>query len=794
MITLNFTLYRFVCDVTSFTRLFAPDTEGSRIPETASFACHWSSVPRVRAAGTVESNGSTPAFFFKKQGTDMCLNFNSTMGGLDIDGGTSVIAFRVGPSDCAGDSIPVVAKGTLDPLPFVGKPPKNYAIKLRDATGQVMGKLLFLLEVREMMEEEGVRNGLASVDRHIDSTLRAVPLNEPAGPSNGNLGVEKHNTIATTKKNSKTNNGDDGRQSQVQSQKNLGISISPPSPMMTQRNSPDVVSNQQHPTKNTTVPLSECNVNQLVGQEPSCLDIDIERIIIKNETMEMDNPVPFLLGGMYHLKTRYGGASFSTPEIECHNPKEIVYSHRVTFLEVPDISEKLRFSLWENNLQVAGFSLDPAKFRVTPGVRKEYTIPFRYYPTKQVVSLEVAVCRVGVSKKGQQQSGTEKKVREREDGANSVDRIRTGSVTQSSSVSRHGTKRFVEKTKESLDQPKVIQRTSRGVAFLFNEATLKETGGQQRKNLAKDYVLKRCFDTNARQRHWEGAMRQSSGKDVGQQERQRGTDNSEEAAYPSCLSSSDERQICYVSDREPLYAGTRVQDRRTERVNGAQTFLEQIASGNSRSSSATRQHARGLDLPRVASSHRGAAWRTTKGHGDSRRNSRDGTPLRNSSAACRFSTSDEGKERLLSDGVADGNCGRYHALRERSGSRDALFNEEKDTDLFFVNTARGQQRTGDSFSLPAGSRPSYRSSLMEEWLEWRDKRTSAQASRAGSVRSAYSRDESVDSIVSRNRAASPLPTKSFVHSAEQRPYQPQCVRRSASRRSATPGRPPLPSR
>lgn len=50
--------------------------------------------------------------------------------------------------------LPIIAKGTLDPSLYCHRPRKNYTIKLRDAGGEVIGKLIFALDVLPLEEYE----------------------------------------------------------------------------------------------------------------------------------------------------------------------------------------------------------------------------------------------------------------------------------------------------------------------------------------------------------------------------------------------------------------------------------------------------------------------------------------------------------------------------------------------------------------------------------------------------------------------------------------------------------------
>ncbi|KEG14671.1 hypothetical protein DQ04_00351080 [Trypanosoma grayi] len=807
MISLKFTLYRFVCDVTTFAGLFASDADGRRIPDNASFACHWSRVPRTRTASPSEPSGCTPASYFRAQGSDMTLSFNSASGALDLDGDADVIAFMMKPSNCVGGAVPVVAKGTLDPLPYLGKPSKNYAIKLRDAAGQVIGKLLFAMEAREAGEEERLREN----DRGRDTaTFNAVPLNRYAPPSlptqRGQIDSSSHNS----NKSNNDNNNNNGIQSHTRRHGSKEKSQSPPDTATTQRNSLEssLSRNVNNTDAKTPAPASAPDVGKSLDRSSEHLEIDFEKISIKNEAIDLDNPAPLLLGGMYYIKVRYGSTTSRTPIVECQNPKEISYFHSVTFKEIQGGSERLRFSLWENERQVAGFSLDPAKFRVAPGARKEYSIPFRYYPTQQAASLEVTVRRTGAANAEVKQEAV----------PNLDNMTQAKENLQPPSVQSRGTMNYHEEeyktvtasaaaTKEPVQSALASSVREERASSQLSSST--RYAGQQRINAAKEYVQKRYFDPNVRQSHWDGAMQrkddvnsqsiqQQQQQEQQQQQQPLQRDDAEVhrgvSTPPPGPASSGEQQSRRTDDGATSYAEQSERNENAENVSQTQTFLEQIAQRNSRSSSATRRPTKGLDVPQLVPHRREPPSRTFSTPDSMYGDRRSSTPLRSHNNVHRSSSLKRRGERIQPDGASDVGLSRDRSSWRRPSSLNGSFYERMSDRASLSGFADGREQLADSLLSRLERRPGFRTSLMEEWLEWRGQRTSARASRAGSVQSAFSRDDSVDSITSRNRAASPLPTKTVADAAEQKPYQPQYIRRSSSTGPAATGRPPMPMR
>jgi hypothetical protein len=416
MMQLDFVLYRFVCDISTFTGLFAEDAEGRSIPDTAAFHCTWSRTPRTRqvaAAVPERVGGSTDSIYFKALGADMALTFTTLSNQFHIDGEKEVVTFALRPSQYSVEGpLPVIAKGTLDPSPYFDKPKKNYAIKLRDAAGQVTGKLLFSLVVHEI---EGGNEQGGSADR---AATGRSPKSPPSGSLEGSRVSLSRNPArdrlfkTTPPRQPSLSSGTPLRAPEVPARP-------PEAQWATTTMEAAVVSHGGNsPRCSSPVPSFHSNVVNAVAASASAvatpppaqnnvstatrgvesIDVQLERVTVRSEGIDLDHPAPLLLGGDYNLKIRYGSFAYSTTRCICCNPKEVEYRGQQTCitLQSPPNTERLRFSLWEDKKQVAGFSLDPAKFTAAPGVWKEYAIPFRYHPTGQKAALDVRVRRLFV--------------------------------------------------------------------------------------------------------------------------------------------------------------------------------------------------------------------------------------------------------------------------------------------------------------------------------------------------------------------------------------------------------------
>lgn len=411
MLQLDFVLYRFVCDIATFTGLFAEDAEGRSIPDTAAFHCTWSRTARTRQIAAAVSDrigGSTDSIYFKALGPDMALTFSTQTHQFCIDGEKEVVTFALRPSQYSADGpLPIIAKGTLDPNPYFDKPKKNYAIKLRDAAGQVTGKLLFSLVVHEVDHEV---EAPGSADRLVRSPFKSPGTNSLDG---GRLSLSRNPARDKLFKSSPT------RQSSLASGTPPRVLAPPPPSSSSYARTASAKQQQQQQQHAAPVPsgagaytsspvrssppaaaaaaLAPSGASAFVNCVES-VDVQLERVTVRSEGIDLEHPAPLLLGGDYNLKIRYGSFAYSTTRCVCCNPKEVEYRGQQTCitLQRPPRTEKLRFSLWEDKKQVAGFSLDPAKFSAPAGVWKEYAIPFRYHPTGQKAALDVRVRRLVV--------------------------------------------------------------------------------------------------------------------------------------------------------------------------------------------------------------------------------------------------------------------------------------------------------------------------------------------------------------------------------------------------------------
>ncbi|KAH9577979.1 hypothetical protein LSM04_001575 [Trypanosoma melophagium] len=870
MISLNFTLHRFVSDPIGFPAL--PDSE--RTP----FLCEWSPLPRSAHSHAHlhphGQSGNTPSGFFAPSGDSMALALGSHSACVELDADKDVIVFAV-RSAHNQKSQSALARGTLDPVPFLGRPFRSYAIKLRDAAGDVVGRLLFSMEAREgslsreAMKDTATRG--ASVDTHSVRRERGftqdVPKSEGTEKStkgNGNdhdddNDGEIHKNINGNKNNDDNRSNTNLKQShRIMPQKTKDIlSASSPYSATTQCNSTETSKGrdrcENRASGNVTGLASANGIKNTDEKDSECLLIDIERIVIKNEAIDLDNPAPLLLGGMYYAKVRYGKNSFCTPAVECRSPKEVIYSHRVSVTEVPNSGDKLRFSLWEDDRQVAGFSLEPSKFRVPVGGHKEYSIPFRYYPTQQASSLEVTVHRINSEKKNNADDGDEGLVLKADVETRQPSPDQPPPLLQElqqqqqpkeqdyeeeaseppPSLPTRGTIKYPGEKELPLQTntiPSLASCTGDTKSLVSHRLPSKEVsiigGGMS----AKDYVRKRYSSPTLRQSHWENAVQEGSDsyykryqeeeKPIPKYEEEQHQDESKNrtnvAVPPSqnVMLDAREQQEKQKQQHEEelsklqqhrslrsqsqhrtgdtLLSCIRQNERRNdfENVYRVQAFLNQISHGNTRSSSATRHPTEGLEVPRLTPNRREPSSRLDNSVDGTHWSERNHTPLRGHLAGA------GGSPHKRPDGGRQNSYWSTSDSERRGRSRMAWQHRpagisEGRSDR---TSADVRERLADSLLSRLERPPGFRTSLMEEWLEWREARVSARASRTSSVHSAFSRDDSVASIASRNRASSPLPTKTVADAAEQRPYQPMYAHRFSSIRSSVSGRPPMPMR
>ncbi|KAL7695627.1 hypothetical protein NQL31_002471 [Lotmaria passim] len=408
MIQLDFVLYRFVCNISTFTGLFAEDAEGRGIPDTAAFHCTWSRTPRTRQISPAVSErvgGSTDNSYFKALGSDMALTFTTALHQFHVDGEKEVVTFALRPSQYSVEgALPIIAKGVLDPSPYFDKPKKNYAIKLRDAAGEVTGKLLFSLLVHEI-EKEGPQIG--SPDRTAGRSPKSPRLNSLEGTRLSLSRNPARDRLFKTSSPQKPS-PPPSTPPRASEQRQPSSSVGGNSPNRSSPVAPPPRNNHNNGGKGTIAappppppppPSSSARLGaSTLTHHIESVDMQLERITVRSEGIDLEHPAPLLLGGDYNLKIRYGSFSYSTTRCVCVNPKEVEYRGQQTCItfQPPPCTEKLRFSLWEDRKQVAGFSLDPAKFTAAPGVWKEYAIPFRYHPTGQKAALDVRVRRLVV--------------------------------------------------------------------------------------------------------------------------------------------------------------------------------------------------------------------------------------------------------------------------------------------------------------------------------------------------------------------------------------------------------------
>lgn len=764
MISLNFTLYRFVCDKVTFSNIFAVDAESRRFPENSPFYCCWAIVPRQRAVSTVKAaewSGCTPASYFKSHGNEIVLPFNNAVGTVDIEGDTNVITFNVRPYSNSNEPISVVAKGTLDPRPYVGRSNRNYAIKLRDVSGQTIGKLLFALEAREesgcvistplgIDGQPGVHTGLSN------NLLNAVGV----GASAGNLALRNRN------ENGRNGYGTvDGGKVQYDKREpyaqrdnsSFSNSVTPQAGSL--EGMPMQAFNCLRAPTSTSA-TTECDPHSYVK-----LDLCIERIVVKDDSSGQENPVPLLLGANYYLKVRFGGGVSTTQSVECQDPRKITYKDHMTFIEDVCSNDRLRFSLWENGKQVAGFSLNPTKFRVDIGMQKEYAIPFRYYPTRQSAFLELTVQRMGEPSL--------------EDVEKTIDSFRVMRGIP------FGGMRF-------MDEQLQLGRSEGESSEHLNTKTIGTTSGHSTTNLSS-HTPEKAVEKGQRP---EKLCREECGK-------QHTPLRAEHSSPPVAAEKKDFGQPGHHQtkakngDRHDTHTNPavtqlapseRVGENITNSVNSS--FIVKQVSPVRKDSSAKR-HAllRRMTEEEVVPA---SAMRQYPGNDAptsmktvvrSMETTRSASPLRVTGAP-----RGDQRPRKLEDEYQS-LTGGSKLLSMEDASQPRRNSPSTSPDQRVPDNAIDRERLVDSLLHRMNGRPGMNTTLMEEWMEWRHTCLSSRSSRSGSEGSAFCREDSVASLEIRSHAVSPRPTKSLSHAADMRPYTPVITRRAASD-----GRPPIPGR
>lgn len=467
MLSVSFTVYRFVCDTGVFTGLFSEDEEGRRIPDTASFCCCWSVVPRAaqgqfNPADLREPNGVSAHVYFKPHHEDMTLTF-ACAAQMRLPAADAVLSFQLRPSEYDGGEIPVVANGMVDPQHYLGKPKKNYAVKLRDASSQVIGKLLFSLHVEPEEEADGVdaaapRSAPAPAPPQPPATttvpaFAAKPVYPPfgAGPS---LGVGPDYAQRQALSPSRTSNSlrgaslpDDGypsfRNTPAPRSPNDGEGAAvyrpipqrtvtaPASPRNDDRSgargregsgaAAAARAEDSIPLKSTPVATPEVGGNrealELVVEKLSFLESIAAKRNSKTKAerqrtgaglpprqhqpqqQPQSQPQPSSVlfpRGSYVLRVREGPSVSSTAlaRTSADGPEVLFHSER---FRLPMSSggsgsdRRLRFGLWQDNRQAAGFSVEMGKLNLKPDTWKAYTIPFRHRLLDKTAALNVSV-------------------------------------------------------------------------------------------------------------------------------------------------------------------------------------------------------------------------------------------------------------------------------------------------------------------------------------------------------------------------------------------------------------------
>ncbi|CCW70016.1 unnamed protein product [Phytomonas sp. Hart1] len=358
MLALKFTMHRFSCSATTLASLFEPDSRGRFIPETSSFECVWTRVPRAGHRGVnplhIKQEGTTTKSYFKPSGSDMVLDFSQDSTVLYVSD-SDVVMFQLRPLEYQLGGIPVLAKGTLNPVLYMDKPGKNYLISMRDASDQVLGTLSIFLKV-EIDKGSNEINSL--ITHHYDYQHLPQLL--------------------------------DGNSSAVVN--------------------PDLSHLNKLPY-DASIDSSRCQLMEKSDEgkmEQQGLELTLEYVRLDPDSANNGNASPFLQRAEYYLKVQYSTIAYTTTPVLCGTHSEINFLRQTVYLmSLYRDSEKLRFSLWENNRQISGFSIDLTKLRVEADRPTEYTVPFRYHPTQQTVVLGFSVRKVvGVGAKALRGSQT----------------------------------------------------------------------------------------------------------------------------------------------------------------------------------------------------------------------------------------------------------------------------------------------------------------------------------------------------------------------------------------------------
>ncbi|CCW63275.1 unnamed protein product [Phytomonas sp. EM1] len=348
MLSLSFTMHRFLCSAMTFASLFEPDSRGHSIPETASFECVWARVPRAshRELNSVhiKQEGGTSKSYFKVSGSDMVLYFSGDPVILSV-AVSDVIMFQLRPSVFGANSAPVLAKGTIDPTLYTEKPRTSYLISLRDALEEVLGTLSLSLKV------------------NIDSGSRVT---------------DSHST----------------RNHDSQYPHPLQLMSSPE---LLERD----LSHRNRMPYTTSIASSRGQLIEYRNDEgrmdQQVLELVLEHVKLDSDSADAARVLPFVPKAEYNMKVQYGGITYTTSRVVCDTPKEVNFlKQKIYITMLPSGSrEKLRFSLWENGRQVSGFSVDLMKLRADAGLSTEYTVPFRHHPTQRSVALGLSVRKTG---------------------------------------------------------------------------------------------------------------------------------------------------------------------------------------------------------------------------------------------------------------------------------------------------------------------------------------------------------------------------------------------------------------
>eukprot|EP00796_Vickermania_ingenoplastis_P006712 gene6712-4809_t len=382
-------IHNFLGSPSAADRLFERSCNGITIPSGSSFHCRLyttssDGVDSLRSPRCLEScpEVTTLSVPFRSVGEERSLCFYHKQFSIIVERHEKLVV-ALKPDRC--DASVAVAHGTLDPYSFLDRPKKDYSMKLRDTQGHRVGHLFFSLEVGPYTPRapHGGPLFFPSAERQRGSQL-------DRGPS----ATRRH----------------DGDRSTKQSNGNLPLKRNAGPAPVPERETCHATSRspRRHPPRSAertrSAPRAASPSTRNGKRRRLKFGIILERFHVPPSSLSHHAPPPLSLGEAYQLQLRYGSSIVETPHVRCVTPNAVSLKNFTAELDMPtesspreglpcrvDARSPLRFALWMGRTQVASFTLNPSKFRVRVGEEKAYTVPFHYWPTEHLASLEVRV-------------------------------------------------------------------------------------------------------------------------------------------------------------------------------------------------------------------------------------------------------------------------------------------------------------------------------------------------------------------------------------------------------------------